>query len=63
MISKERERIDRRLEAEMRARRERGELRRRQAQEIAKRDGYEWNELNSHDRDLFLQQAREGIRT
>jgi hypothetical protein len=59
MISKERERIDRRLEAEMRARRERGELRRCQAQEIAQRQGYDWCELTEHDRDVFLQAARE----
>lgn len=56
-INPHRVRIERRLEAEMKARRERGELRRRQAQEAAKRAGYEWSELNEHDRELFLQQA------
>jgi hypothetical protein len=54
-----RSRIEGRLEAEMRARRERGELRQRQAQESARHAGYEWSELNCHDRDVFLQAARE----
>ncbi len=59
MTKQNRTRIERRLEAEMRARRERGALRRVQAQESAQRAGYEWHELSAHDRDVFLQMARE----